>query len=101
MTSTEEVLEAVLEPDGILRLLRRPQLQPGTARVTIRTSPAPSSPRGLADVLREIATDQRARGEAGRSAEELRAMAEDRAEDDEERDRELAAARRDFRPGGL
>jgi hypothetical protein len=91
---TEEVIEATLEADGTLRLSHQPQISPGPVQVTIRTIPAPSLRRGLADVLREIATDQRARGYSGRSADELRAEAEEQASDDEDRDRELAAARR-------
>ncbi|MBA4064940.1 MAG: hypothetical protein C0501_14750 [Isosphaera sp.] len=91
MNPTEDVIDATLEADGTLRLAHPPRVAPGPVRVTIRT---PAAGRGLADVLREIAADQRTRGDAGRTAEELRAGAEEQSAEDEERDRELAAARR-------
>ena len=49
--------------------------------------------RGLADVIREIAAEQRARGYPGRSTADI--AAEDAASlgEDAERDRELDAAR--------
>jgi hypothetical protein len=50
--------------------------------------------RGLADVIREIAADQRTRGFPGRSAEEMLVDDEARLNEDAERDRELEAARR-------
>jgi hypothetical protein len=50
--------------------------------------------RGLADVIREIAAEQRSRGFPGRSAEELRAEDEANLAEDADRDRELDAARR-------
>jgi hypothetical protein len=50
--------------------------------------------RGLADVIREIAADQRTRGFPGRSAEELLVEDDARLTEDAERDRELEAARR-------
>jgi hypothetical protein len=100
MSLTAEVIDATLEPDGTLRLAHQPQLPPGPVRVTIQPV-APTRPRRtLADVIREIAADQRARGYAGRTAEELRTEAELQAEEDDERDRELDAARRPFGPGG-
>ena len=52
--------------------------------------------RGLADVIREIAAEQRSRGFPGRSAEDLRADADADADaqraEDAERERELDAA---------
>ena len=66
-----------------------------TCGITSSTSDAASgSRRGLSDVIREIAAEQRSRGFPGRSADELRA--EDDALQDEgtERDQELDAARR-------
>jgi hypothetical protein len=50
--------------------------------------------RGLADVIREIAADQRTRGFPGRSAEELLVEDDARLAEDAERDQELDAARR-------
>ena len=49
--------------------------------------------RGLADVIREIAAEQRARGFPGRSAAELRAEDDACLDEEAERDRELDAAR--------
>ncbi len=99
MNPTEEVIDAVLEADGTLRLMSPPQVAPGLVRVTISSVAVSPFRRGLADILRQIAAEQRARGYSGRSAEELRAEAEDQAADDKERDRELAAARRSAAPG--
>jgi hypothetical protein len=65
-------------------------LPPGPVHVTIRAAAGPR--RGLADVVREIAAEQRARGFPGRSAEELRAEEEASLAEDAERDRELDAA---------
>jgi hypothetical protein len=69
-------------------------------RVTIRVAAAPGSQRGLADVIREIAAEQRACSFPGRSAAELRAEDDARSDEDAERDRELEAARRATSPGG-
>jgi hypothetical protein len=93
MNVIEETIEATLEANGQLRLQRSPQLPPGPVRVTIRAAPAVSR-RGLADVIREIAAEQRARGFPGRSAAHLRAEEDARLAEDDERDRELEAARR-------
>ena len=56
--------------------------------------------RGLADVIREIAAEQRSRGFLGRSAADLRAEDDARLAEDAERDQELDAARRQSSPGG-
>jgi hypothetical protein len=98
MNITEETMDATLEPNGQLRLTQQPQLPPGPVRVTIRAAVGPR--RGLADVVREIAAEQRARGYPGRSAAEVRADEDARQAEDDERDRELDAARRAARPGG-
>jgi hypothetical protein len=100
MSLTEEVIAATLEPDGTLRLAHAPQLPPGPVRVTIQVVAPPGQQRTLADVIGQIAADQRARGDAGRTAEELQSEAERQAAEDEERDRELEAARRPFERGG-
>jgi hypothetical protein len=57
----EETIDATLDANGQLQLSQRPQVPAGPVRVTIR-SVAPGSSRGLADVIREIAAEQRARG---------------------------------------
>lgn len=98
MSLAEEEIDAVLEADGTLRLSQKPQLAPGPVRVTL--SPISQSPqRGLADVIREIAASQRARGYPGRTAEEIRAESQLLAQEDDDRNRELDAARRRLGPG--
>ncbi len=93
MSAVEETIEATLDANGQLRLARQPKLPPGPVRVTIRAATVVSR-RGLADVLREIAAEQRARGFVGRSPEEIHAEEDARQAEDDERDRELDAARR-------
>ncbi len=100
MSLMEEVIDATLEPDGTLRLSHQPQLPPGPVRVTIQAVHPTRPRRTLADVIREIAAEQRARGFPGRTAEEIAAWEAERASDDEERDRELDAARHPSGPGG-
>ena len=62
MSAGEETIDATLDSNGQLRLSHQPRLPPGPVRVTIRTVAAPGARRGLADVVREIAAEQRARG---------------------------------------
>jgi hypothetical protein len=101
MGVTEETIEATLDSNGQLRLTQRPQLPPGPVRVTIRVATAMwPQQRGLADVIREIAADQRSRGFPGRSAADLLAEDAARQADDAERDRELDAARHGSSVGG-
>jgi hypothetical protein len=101
MNVIEETIEATLDSNGELRLAQRPQLPPGPVRVTIRTAAAVRpQQRGLADVIREIAADQRSRGFPGRSSADLLAEDEARLAEDAERDRELDAARRCAVPRG-
>jgi len=92
MSAIEETIEGTLDSNGQLRLTHQPRLPPGRVRVTIRVAAAPT--RGLADVAREIAAEQRSRGFLGRSAEEMRAEDDARLAEDAERDRELDGARR-------
>jgi hypothetical protein len=78
MNVIEETIEATPDSNGQLTLTHRPQLPPGPVRVTIRVTTAVGSPqRGLADVIREIAADQRSGGFPGRSAANV--LAEDDA----------------------
>jgi hypothetical protein len=101
MNVIEETIEATLDSNGQLTLTHRPQLPPGLVRVTIRVATAVGpQQRGLADVIREIAADQRSRGCAGRSAADLLAEEDTRMAEDAERDRELEAARRVAPVGG-
>jgi hypothetical protein len=69
MSLNEETIDATLDANGQLQLTHPPRLPPGPVQVTIRVAAAPR--RGLADVVREIADEQRARGFPGLSADEL------------------------------
>jgi hypothetical protein len=96
----EETIDATLDTNGQLQLAHQPQLPPGPVQVTIRVASIVRPKRGLADVIREIAAEQRARGFPGRSAEEIQAEEEANLTADAERDRELGAARGEQLPGG-
>ncbi len=100
MNVVEETIEATLDSNGQLRLTHQPRLPPGPVQVTIRAAAVGRPQRGLADVVREIAAEQRARGFPGRSAAELRAEDDARLAEDAERDRELDAARHSTSTGG-
>ncbi len=99
MSAVEETIDATLDSNGQLRLSHQPRIPPGPVRVTIRAAAAPGPRRGLADVVREIAAEQRSRGFPGRSAADLRAEDDARLDEDAERDQELGAARRAGPPG--
>lgn len=99
MNVVEETIEATLDSNGQLRLAHQSRLPPGPVRVTIRVAAAVGPRRGLADVIREIAAEQRSRGFLGRSAADLLAEDAARMAEDAERDRELDAARRGASPG--
>ena len=99
MNVIEETIEATLDSNGQLQLAHQPQLPPGRVRVTIRAAAAAEPQRGLADVIREIAAEQRSRGFHGRSAVEMFAEDDESLAEDAERDRELDAARRGLSPG--
>jgi hypothetical protein len=96
----EETIDAVLDGNGQLQLAHQPHVTPGPVRVTIRAATAQGPQRRLADVLQELAAEQRARGFPGRSAAELRADEDASLDEDAERDQELDAARRTAPPGG-
>ena len=98
MSINEETIDATLGADGQLQLSQPSQVPPCPVQVTIRSMAAPPK-RGLADVLRELAAEQRVRGFSGRTAEELAAIDEARQMDDEQRDQELDSARRSTRGG--
>ncbi|HUG94416.1 MAG TPA: hypothetical protein VML55_26530 [Planctomycetaceae bacterium] len=93
MNVVEETIEATLDADGQLILTHQPRLPPGPVQVTIRVAAAGKPQRGLADTVREIAAEQRARGFPGRSAVDVRAEEDARLAEDAERDRELNSAR--------
>jgi hypothetical protein len=96
----EETIDATLDSSGQLHLSHVPGLPPGPVRVTIRPAGAPTPRRRLADVIDQIAADQRARGFPGRTAAEIQADEDARLAEDEERDRELDAARGATPSGG-
>jgi hypothetical protein len=100
MNVIEETIEATLDANSQLRLSHRPRLPPGPVRVTIRVAAAVGSQRGLADVIRELAAEQRSRGFVGRSASDLGTEEDAALAEDAERDQELDAARRRASPGG-
>src|SRR4051812_42732816 len=100
MNVLEEVIEATLDANGQLRLTHQPRLPPGPVRVTIRVAATAGPQRGLADVIREIAAEQRSRGFPGQSVADLRAEDDARLAEDAERDQELDTARRKVSPGG-
>src|SRR5271155_3164069 len=94
MSVIEETIDATLDSNGQLRLTHQPRVPPGPVRVTIRVAAAVGPQRGLADLIREIATEQHSPGFSGRSSEDLSAEDDARLAEDTERDRELDAARR-------
>jgi hypothetical protein len=100
MNLSEQVIDGTLDANGQLRLSHQPQLPPGPVQVTIRQAASVGQRRGLADVIREIAAEQRARGYPGRSEQELRAEEDAKQAEDTERDQELDAACRGASPGG-
>ena len=100
MSVNEETIEATLDSNGLLQLTHQPRLSPGPVRVTIRVASGDEPLRGLADVIREIAAEQRFRNFPGRSAGELHSEDADRSAEDFERDRELDAARCGTARGG-
>ncbi len=99
MNFVEETIEATIDTNGQLQLTQQPRLPPGPVQVTIRAASGIGRRRGLADVICEIAADQRSRGFPGRSAEDLRAEDAASLVNDAERDKEFAASRRDTLAG--
>ena len=100
MNLIEETIDATLDSNGQLRLTHQPRLPPGPVRVTIRAAAPAGAQRSLADVIREIAAEQRSRGFPGRSADDVRSENDASLAEDTERDRELDAARRRASSGG-
>ncbi len=100
MNVTEETIDAMLDSNGQLRLTHQPRLPPGPVRVTIRVAATLGPQHGLADVIREIAAEQRSHGYPGRSAEDLSSEDDARLAEEAERDRELDAACRGSSSGG-
>jgi hypothetical protein len=96
MTVTEETIDAVLDSNGQLQLTYQPRLPPDPVQATTRVDTAVERQRGLADIIQEIAADQRSRDFPGRSSEDIRSEDDARLLEDAERDQELDAARRQF-----
>ena len=73
MNLIEETIDATLDSNGQLTLTHQPRLLPGPrVRVTIRVAAGQQGHNAvLADVIREIAADQRSRGFPGRSADDV------------------------------
>lgn len=71
MSVIEETIDAARDPTGRLRLTHQPRVPRGPVRVVIRIAAAVGPQRGQAEVIREIAAQQRSRGFPGRSLEEL------------------------------
>jgi hypothetical protein len=100
MNVIEETIDGTLYSNGQLQLSQQPQLPPGPVRVSISVAATVVPQRGSADVIREIAADQRSRGFPGRSPEDLSSEEDACLADDAERDREQDAVRRGSSPGG-
>jgi hypothetical protein len=100
MNIIEETIDATLDANGKVQQSQPSQLQPGPVRLTIRSAACITHKRGLADVIREIAAEQRQRGYGGLSSAELRAYDEARGtEEDDVRDCERDAAHSLVPPG--
>jgi hypothetical protein len=99
MSALEETIDATLDSNGQLSLSSKPSLPPGPVRVTVRTV-LPGPRRSLADVIRGIAAEQRARGFSGRSAADVQAEQDAKVDEDVERDQALDSARRATPAGG-
>jgi hypothetical protein len=100
MNVIEETIDATLDSNGQLRPTHQPRLPSGPVRVTMSVAAAVWPRRGLADVIRESAADQRSRGFPGRSSEDSSSEDDACLAEDAERDRELDAARRGPSSGG-
>ncbi len=100
MHVTEETIDATLDANGQLQLARPLRLPSGPVRVTLCVAGGAGPRRGLADVIAEIAAEQRSRGFPGRSAADVRAADDVSLAEDAERDLELDAARRAASAGG-
>jgi len=93
MSPSEETIPATLDANGQLQLAHLPQVSPGPVQVTIRTATSGQRKKTVADVIEEISQEQRASGFPGRTTAEIQAYFDEQAAEDEERDRELDAAR--------
>ena len=99
MSLIEETIDATLDSNSQLQLSHQPKLPPGPVQVTIRAVAMSKQRRSLADVIRQIAAGQRARGFPGRLAAEMSADDAASQQEDLARDKELETARRAGTPG--
>ena len=100
MSTIEETIDATLDPSGQLWLSHQPRLLPGPVRVTICAAATIGPRRSLADVIREIAAEQRSPTSPDGRQETCAAEDAVRSDEDTERDRELDAARCAASQGG-
>lgn len=74
MNLTETVIDGTLRDDGTLELDQVPNLAPGRVKVILKPAQTKTpATRGLAEVIDEIRQSREARGEQGRSAEDIEA----------------------------
>jgi hypothetical protein len=72
MNETQVVVDGALQPDGTLKLDKRPNLSPGRVRVTVQAVTAPPPTHiGLMERMEAVWANQKARGEVPRSREEI------------------------------
>ena len=89
MSTSQVVIQGTLQHDGTLQLDEKPSLPPGRVQVILQVMSEPS-PAGLGwwDILQQIWKEQEARGDPGRSLEEMEAEeAAQRAEEQEYEER--------------
>jgi hypothetical protein len=89
MSQAHEVIDAMLESDGTLRLAHAPQLPAGPVRVIIQAVDPARPQQTQADVIRQIRADQIARGCHGLTAEQLRQREAALEAENDEYDREM------------
>jgi len=73
MGATATPVAGTLTADGVIRLLHRPEVAPGPVRVWLESVPAgtPSGQQTMRQIAQHIRADMRARGEVGRTREEI------------------------------
>jgi hypothetical protein len=92
MNPTEAVIDGTLRADGTLELDERPNLSPGRVKVVLQPAQACAQPRrGLANVIDEILRGRLARGEPGRSADDIDSGLREGEDEYEKKMQELVA----------
>src|ERR1051326_1438787 len=87
MSLNQDVIEGTLKPDGTLELDEKPTVSPGRVQVTVKPLALQPARKGLVEVMDEVRQAQRARGDAGRTLQEMQAEEKARQEEDEEYER--------------